>query len=99
MRCQVFILAVGLCLAGLALAQEVPIEEEQTRLEDLEESTAGESTQSEDLVRPKRTLLLKKKLLGLGALGLGVGFGVGAIKGYVKKQLAVDFFTTILMKS
>lgn len=34
-------------------------------------------------LRQKRTLLLKKKILGAGIIGLGLGVGVGALKGYV----------------
>ncbi|KAK0088290.1 hypothetical protein PV325_012486 [Microctonus aethiopoides] len=33
-------------------------------------------------LRQKRTLLLKKKILGAGIIGLGLGVGVGALKGY-----------------
>lgn len=34
-------------------------------------------------MRPKRTLLIKKKILGAGLIGLGIGAGIGALKGYV----------------
>lgn len=82
MRCHGFFFVAVFCLAGcIAFAEELAAEKQIT-LEDLEGTDVGSDfTNPDSLERPKRTLLLKKKLLGLGALGLGVGFGVGAVKG------------------
>ncbi|XP_012266022.2 heterogeneous nuclear ribonucleoprotein A1-like isoform X2 [Athalia rosae] len=83
-----FILSVVLVASSLSFVFAVNDDvnqQELITLEDLEETKDHQADvidQSSSLERPKRTLLLKKKLLGLGALGLGVGFGVGAIKGY-----------------
>ncbi|XP_046482550.1 prisilkin-39-like isoform X1 [Neodiprion pinetum] len=72
---------IALCFAGCSVFGEELAAEEKLRLEDLDDSVPeAVSVDDEALVRPKRTLLLKKKLLGLGALGLGVEFG--AVKSY-----------------
>ena len=59
--------------------------EQPTSLQDVHD--VEEISQGAAVSREKRTLLLKKKLLGVGALGLGLGVGLGAIKGYVKSKL------------
>lgn len=62
-----------------------------TSLEDVQnlgDTNSGVAT----LARDKRTLLLKKKLLGAGAIGLGLGVGLGALKGYVLDQFIASLF-------
>lgn len=58
--------------------------EQPTRLVDVDNLEAPES-QAADAAAPrdKRTLFLKKKL-AVGAIGFGLGLGVGALKGYAQ---------------
>lgn len=74
MKSQILLLAL-LCTIGIVFTQNV--NEEEINNFDVENS----DSQSTSLSRPKRTLFLKKKILGAGAIGFGLGLGVGAIKG------------------
>lgn len=76
------LLSTAIVFADLAKA-DADIEQQQlpTSLEDVH--NVQESSESAAPVsRDKRTLFLKKKLLGVGAIGFGLGVGLGAIKGY-----------------
>ncbi|XP_046745756.1 uncharacterized protein LOC124410997 [Diprion similis] len=74
---SIFLLFAGIsCIAVVAIAEDV---QQNPNLQTLPlEAAIPEEGEGQGLVRPKRTLFLKKKLLGAGLLG----FGIGALKGY-----------------
>lgn len=78
MKSQILILAI-FCTIGIVLTQDV--NSEQINNLEVENSDLSLSKESASLTRPKRTLFLKKKILGAGAIGFGLGLGVGAFKG------------------
>lgn len=84
-----FVILVGLCccFAPHATAEDALSsspsfsannENPRTNLEHTVIQTGNEGSAGSPLNRQKRTLLLKKKLIGAGLLG----FGLGAVKGY-----------------
>ena len=83
MQYSAVLLALFACLVVYAKAEEVKHNQQQQQqqqqyvpsISELPEGDDGTATH----VRAKRTLLLKKKLLGAGLLGLGLG----AVKGLV----------------
>ena len=82
MKCQVLSLLV--LAVAVAVHAEVPTPEMSaqplTTLQDIENAQVANEGGA-PLNRNKRTLLLKKKIIGAGAVGFGLGVGVGAVKG------------------
>ena len=78
MKSQILFLVV-LCSVAFVLGEE--INEEQISGLDGPDSDLELGEEDGPLSRQRRTLFLKKKLLGVGALGFGLGLGVGAVKG------------------
>ena len=78
MKSQILFLVV-LCSTAIVLAQE--INHEQISDLDVQNSDLALDENDGSVTREKRTLFLKKKILGAGALGFGLGLGVGAVKG------------------
>ncbi|XP_057329584.1 uncharacterized protein LOC130670276 [Microplitis mediator] len=72
----IFIL-ISFCWVS-ARTQATPVNE----LDDLSLNPPAESGSNEVHVRQKRTLFLKKKLIGAGLLGLGLGLAKGYKAGY-----------------
>ncbi|XP_043477217.1 prisilkin-39-like [Leptopilina heterotoma] len=79
MRGQILLFAI-ICTIGIVFTQDV--NQEQVNNLAAENSDLALSKESTHLSRPKRTLFLKKKILGAGAIGFGLGLGVGAFKSY-----------------
>lgn len=78
MKSQIIFLVV-LCSAAIVLAQD--INQDKISEYDVQNSDLALGKDDGTVTREKRTLFLKKKILGAGALGFGLGLGVGAVKG------------------
>ena len=81
MNKKILTLSLLCCTVVFVLAQDDQVQPVTTLEKVDNEFSVVSADQGTPYTRDKRTLLLKKKLLGLGAIGLGVGLGVGALKG------------------
>lgn len=77
--------AVCCCLAACILAEENTLSSKESSLSSFDGSfsqTENEDNAGATLNRQKRTLFLKKKLIGAGLLGFGLGLAKGYKAGY-----------------
>ncbi|XP_076176353.1 uncharacterized protein LOC143151260 [Ptiloglossa arizonensis] len=79
----IFVIVCGCFVSYIATENVLPAEENLSTLDSSSAiQTESDASAGVTLNRPKRTLLLKKKLLGAGLLGFGLGVAKGYKAGY-----------------